>query len=302
MRQARQFTVKSALRAQPGEPAVIGGLAVVLQREAVAELALAVIAAQLVGIVACGLSIPDQRDALLLDSLVGIVLQALRPCLGTVRPDLIQRQATGIFGAVVDCMEGEPERAALPLPAQLASEVVGFGGAVRAVAVELCGVDGEQGTQRAGTATGFRTHAAIAQFAAGHLDLRERRVARFSRLDRQDATGGIAVDGGRRTANHLDALDQRGIQPIHLGLPVRHGQRHPVDQHPHAANAKTGARPEAANGQAHALRQVVAALRKRARHRPEQAVEGEQLLAGLVLRRHGGHRHRQGKPVGFRPG
>ena len=51
-----------------------------------------------------------------------------------------------------------------------------------------------------------------------------------------------------------------------------------------------------------AERERLAALRKRARHRPEQAVEGEQLLARMVLRRHGGYRHRQGKPVGFGSG
>src|SRR5690606_19918030 len=101
MGQARELTVKGALRAHPGEPAVVGCLPIGLQREAVAEFALSVITAQLVGI-AARLSIPDDRKAVLTNGLVRVEPKALWPRLGPISPDLIQGQPTGVFGSVVD--------------------------------------------------------------------------------------------------------------------------------------------------------------------------------------------------------
>ena len=67
------------------------------------------------------------------------------------------------------------------------------------------------------------------------------------------------------------------------GLAVREGRRDPIDQHPHAAHAELGARPEPANGDPLPQRVVVAVVDLDARYRAQRLIQRKSCDTGSYV-------------------
>ena len=248
------------------EQALVAGLAVGGQGQAVFEIPLPDIAADLVGVFALRLAIPHQRQALLGDALVRVERQAFRTRLIAISTHLAEVQSTRVFRAVVQRMHRQRQASRLAPPAHLAGKVVGLTGGVLAIALRLSRTQRQQRADIVLRATGFDALPAKAVAAEADIAGDTRLLARLPGIDRQDATRAVAIEHRRRTAQHLHALHQAKVETIQLGLAVGHGQWHAVHQHANTAHTEAGTRTEAANRRAQALGGVVAALHHHARH------------------------------------
>ncbi|MNJ26041.1 hypothetical protein D3C77_205060 [compost metagenome] len=299
--QAEPVGLVRVLPAYSGEQPGVRGLPTVGVRQAVAKLAPPQPAAHLVAVVFAQVSGPVQRQALLGDVFVGVVQQALGAGLVTLGVYFGEGQGAGVFGAVVQRLEGDPQLPGIALPAQLAGEVARLGGGVLAIAVEVGDIERQQAAKVAGSPAGFGAQALVTVLTAADIDGRLRCQRRLAGLDRQHAASTVAVKRRGRAADHFDALHQAQINTVHFGLAIGHGQRHAIDQHANAAHAETRTRAKATNRQAHALGHVVAALRHSAGHCRKQGIKGQQLLAGLFGDVHGANGCRGLQPGGIDP-
>src|SRR5690606_35066835 len=85
-----------------------------------------------------------------------------------------------------------------------------------------------------------------------------------------DAAGGVAVQGGQRAAQDLDALQAIEVEQCRLALAVGHGQGDTVLHQAHPAHAELRAGTEAARGYLQVLGVVLAAQR----HQPGDPLQG----------------------------
>src|SRR5690606_29798112 len=103
-----------------------------------------------------------------------------------------------------------------------------------------------------------------------------------------DAARRIAVQRGKRAAQHFDARHRRDIDVRRLALPVRHGGGYAVDIQAHAAHAERRPRAEPAHRQLQVLRVVLAVLYLQAGHaaQPLGQTDAGRVPAQFVARHH----------------
>ena len=96
-----------------------------------------------------------------------------------------------------------------------------------------------------------------------------------------DAAGGVAIQAGRRPADHLGRGKQARVDVVDLPLPVGGGFRQAVHYELYAADAEGGAGAEAPNGNAGVLGEVVGIEGQQAGHVGQGFIQGQLLLSRL---------------------
>ncbi len=100
--------------------------------------------------------------------------------------------------------------------------------------------------------------------AGREADLATGRLRFQGRGERDHAAGRVAIERGKRSAQHLDALGRVQRKVRNLALAVRQGRRNPVHVQSQAAHAERGAGAEAADRDLQVLRIVLAVQRDHA--------------------------------------
>ena len=198
-------------------------------------------------------------------------------------------EALRVVGAGVERVE---DRDQLAVAAQAAAQRRLSAGAprraVRAVAVGrlLPEVEGVAAAAPARPRAARRERSAPQAVAAGHQARLELAVARRRGAEQLDhAAGGVAVEGGERPAQRLDAGGGVEDEVRDLPLPVGHRRRNAVAVEAHAAHAEGRARAEAADRDLEVLRLVLAVARQDAGDAPQRLGEVQPRLRAPDLGR-----------------
>ena len=168
----------------------------------------------------------------------GVEVDGLRRRLVRSECKLLSRQAQGVVSRLVQVVQQDGDAVACPLPAQPHARLGLAGGTLGAEAVDLhlrCrSTQIQPFAQDRGAA-----QPELAQTKAAQIDPRlPARLAHRGAHQRNDATRAVAIEHGKRSAQHLDALGACKVEVRHLALAIGAGGRDAVGDQTQAAHAE----------------------------------------------------------------